>query len=70
MLAVARLLNGQDNQRDDAHVRQLIGAAPLAAAMATARMELERARFSSREAPAPDSALVGASAAKARAENS
>jgi hypothetical protein len=57
MLAIGLLLN----DRTDAPARQMLGAAPLAAAMATARLELGRVH--ARGASAPDSPLAGASAA-------
>lgn len=48
MLAIAMLFS----ERTEPAARQLIGAAPLAAAMATARLELVRARSGAAEKPA------------------
>ena len=60
MFAIAMLLT------DDQPARQLIGAAPLAAMMAAARLELGRERASSRVAAVPNS--TRGSAPRVRAE--
>jgi hypothetical protein len=48
MLAIALLLS----ERTEPAARRLIGAAPLAAAMATARLELKRERSGAAQKPA------------------
>lgn len=57
MLTIAAML-GPSPKADDRPALRLIGAAPLAALMATARLELGRGRTSSCDADAPNSALV------------
>lgn len=67
MLTIAAML-GQPQDRDGLPALRLIGAAPLAALMATARLELGRERTSSCRADGPNSALACGSAPRARAE--
>lgn len=67
MFAVAALL-GPSDHAPTAPALRLIGAAPLAALMAAARVELGRERASSCCADAPNSALACGSAPRSRAE--
>lgn len=67
MLTIAALLDEWPPVSQQPAVR-LIGAAPLAALMAVARMELGRERASSCVADAPNSAPACGSAPRARAE--
>lgn len=69
MFAIAALF-GPSLEPGDPPALRLIGAAPLAALMAVARMELGRERRSSLVADAPNSALVRGTAPRARAERS
>jgi hypothetical protein len=66
VLTIAALLD-QPNAAEAPALR-LVGAAPLAALMAAARVELGRKRASSCVAAAPNSALACGSAPQARAE--
>lgn len=66
MLTIAALLNAWPDA-DEPAVR-LLGAAPLAAMMAAARVELGRERASSCVAAVPNSALATGSAPVARVE--
>lgn len=67
MLTVAAML-GRSPEGDDPPELRLIGAAPLAALMATARLELGRERTSSGVVRSLNAALVCGSAPPARAE--
>lgn len=67
MFTIAGLL-GPPRETDSAPALRLIGAAPLAAMMAAARVELGRERASSCCAHAPNSVLACGSAPQARTE--
>ncbi len=67
MLTIAAML-GTSSQPDDPPTLRLIGVAPLAALMATARLELGRERTSSSNADSSNSVLLRGSAPRARAE--
>lgn len=67
MLTIAAML-GRLPEGDEPPALRLIGAAPLAALMATARLELGRERASSCRADGPNSPLARGSAPRAGAE--
>lgn len=64
-ITIAALL-GPPAEKESAPALRLIGAAPLAALMAAARVELGRERACSCSADAPNSALAGGSAARVK----